>query len=411
MNALPNPKGFSVKNLLCTLLCSLGFLVVSGADWPQFRGSGNTNSTSASLPTSFDDSDGIAWKTPLPGRGLSGPIVVGDRVFVTACSGVHQDRLHVLCFDVSSGKPAWQRQFWATGRTMTHPKTNTAAPTPTSDGEFIYALFSTNDIVCLDLDGNLMWLRGLADEYPNASNSLGLASSPTVVEDTLVLQLETDSESVALGLDRNKGQTLWELPRPKQASWTTPTVVQRPNGVRLIAIQSATGMTAHDPQSGQLVWQYGKSCSTQPSTVSNGEVSFVPSGGLVALRDNGTSPEPEVLWSSSRLGPSTPSPLLIGDRIYIINRSVLKCGGTADGELIWQMRLDGKNFTSSPVAAGNFIYVFNESGKATIVEDTGDEGRVVGGGELNETILCSPAIADDALFVRSDQHLFKISAQ
>ncbi|MCA9131012.1 MAG: PQQ-binding-like beta-propeller repeat protein [Planctomycetales bacterium] len=400
-----------MKNLTTAALVCVLLTICSGADWRQFRGPDYANSTTGKLPAEFDSTAGIAWTAELPGRGLSGPIVVGDRIFVTSCTGINQDRLHVLCFDTATGTQLWHRQFWATGLTMTHPKTNTAAPTPASDGERIYALFSTNDVFCLDLDGNLIWLRGLAEQYPNASNSLGLASSPTLVDNTLVVQLETDSESVAVGLDSQRGHTRWQQPRPKQASWTTPTVVQRPNGNQLIALQSATGMTALDPASGQIVWEYAQRCASQPSTASNGSVTFVPSDGLVALRDNGTSPEPEVLWKNNKLAPSTPSPLLRGDRLYVVNKSVLKCGNAIDGELLWQMRLDGTNFTSSPVAAGNYIYVFEESGKATVVEDGGSEGRIVGGGNLNETILCTPAIANNALFVRSDQHLFKISAQ
>src|SRR6185436_7297544 len=119
----------------------------------------------------------LAWKTDLPGRGLSSPIIIGDKIFVTSCSGPKQQRLHVLCFNASNGAKLWERQFWATGRTMCQPKMSVAAPTPASDGERIVAIFSSNDIVCLDLDGNLLWLRGLGRDYPNASNSVGMSSS------------------------------------------------------------------------------------------------------------------------------------------------------------------------------------------------------------------------------------------
>ena len=97
---------------------------------------------------------------------------------MTSCSGARQERLHIICFNASDGKRRWERQFWATGRTTCHEKISVAAPTPVSDGSHVFALFSSNDLVCLDLEGRLLWLRGLMRDYPNASNNLGLSSSP-----------------------------------------------------------------------------------------------------------------------------------------------------------------------------------------------------------------------------------------
>ena len=399
-------------------LLSLSFLFASSLlrpcawadDWTQFRGPGGSGAAvSEHCPLQWTNSENLAWQVDLPGRGLSGPIVVAGRVLLTACSGVRQDRLHVLCFDQQSGKQLWERQFWATGRTQTHQKTNTAAPTPVSDGKAVYALFSTNDLFALDLDGNLLWLRGLTEEYPNASNSLGMASSPVVAAGSLVVMLETDSQAVALGLDCQTGATRWELDRPRNANWTSPTLLRGADGQAIVALQSSKGMSAHDPQTGTQLWNFERGCGTTPSSVSSGEVAYVPSNGLVALRGNGLSATPDVLWESSRLQPSTPSPLLVGDRLYVVNRSILKCAAAATGDVLWQLRIEG-DFTSSPVAAGKYIYVFSEAGVGQVIEDEGDSGRIVGGGDLKETFLCTPAVADDAIFIRSDQHLFKIAA-
>lgn len=395
--------------------CGIVFLLVwmvalsaRAADWGQFRGPNSSGAAADHCPLSWSADQNLAWSAPLPGRGLSSPIVVNGRVLVTACSGVRQDRLHVLCFDQDSGQQLWERQFWATGRTQTHPKTSTAAPTPASDGQFVFALFSTNDLFCLDLDGNLQWLRGLAREYPNASNSLGMASSPVVADRTVVIMLETDSQSVALGIDGQLGETLWELERPNSANWTSPTVWQRDDGQTIVGLQSSKGLSAVDPRTGTQLWNYDRSCASTPSSAAGAGILFVPSNGLVALRDNGLSGTPDVLWESNRLQPSTPSPLLANGRLYVINRSILKCGDPATGEVLWQLRLDG-DFTSSPVAAADAIYVFNEAGAGQVIRDGGDEGKVVGSGNLQETILCTPAVSGNAVYVRSDQHLFKIA--
>jgi outer membrane protein assembly factor BamB len=162
----------------------------NAADWAQFRGPAGTSvAADAKLPTSFNvaDNQNVAWRADLPGRGPSSPIVIADRVVVTCSDGPLQEKLIVACFDAKSGKSLWRRQFWATGRTYSHPDSANAAPTPASDGKRIYAFYSSNDMVCLDLDGNLQWFRGLAFDYPKAGNDVGMASSPVVVDDTVVV--------------------------------------------------------------------------------------------------------------------------------------------------------------------------------------------------------------------------------
>ena len=138
-----------MKNLLAFTL--LGATLVAGtsstqAEWHRFRGpNGNGYITgNTELPTVLSK-ETLAWKAPLPGRGLGSAIVVADKVIVSAASGPHQDKLQILCFSNTDGSELWRRSFWATGRTMCHKKTCVAAPTPTSDGKNIYALWSSND--------------------------------------------------------------------------------------------------------------------------------------------------------------------------------------------------------------------------------------------------------------------------
>ena len=132
----------------------LAVVSTAQADWLNFRGpnASGYDSSVKNLPTKLSEKT-LAWKVSLPGRGLGCPIIVGDRVFISAASGPEQKQLHVLCFSAKDGKPIWERKFWVTGRTMSHPKTCVAAPSPASDGERIFALYSSNDLICLDLDG------------------------------------------------------------------------------------------------------------------------------------------------------------------------------------------------------------------------------------------------------------------
>ncbi len=387
------------------LLSSLQFVT---ADWPQFRGPlGNGVATGASVPTNFN-ARSILWAADLPGRGLSSPIIIGDRVFVTCSSGPKQERLHVICFSATDGRQLWERQFWATGRTMCHDKTCVAAPTPASDGERIFAIFSSNDLVCLDLDGNLLWLRGLTLDYPNASNSLGMSSSLTVADGVLIAMLENDSESFTAGLDAKTGVNRWKLDRPKMANWTSPTLIKSAGGPMQVLLQSGKGVTAVEPATGKIVWSYTDGASTIPSgTVSDG-VLYLPSQGLTALQPSPDGNSPKQLWRSGQLRPATSSPMVLNGRVFTLNDAgVLSCGDLADGKRLWQLRLKGP-FSATPVAAGTFLYCVNEKGVLQVVDTAAAEGAVTSEMDLGKTVLGTPAIAHGAVYVRSDGKLWKL---
>ena len=396
---------------LAALLCLSSPLL---ADWRQFRGNdANGVAEGPAAPITFSDTENIAWKVDLPGRGLSSPIVVGDKVFLTACSGPRQDRLHVICFSAQDGSELWHRQFWATGRTSSHPKTCVAAPTPCSDGKRVFAVYSSNDAVCLDLEGNLQWCRALALDSPNASNSLGMASSPVVVDDTLCVMVECDAESFTTGLDVENGTSRWKMDRPRRANWTSPGIMRGKDGTKdHVLVQSSAGVVAIEPKSGKIAWDYKDGASTTPSLVVSQQVAYVPSHGVTALRPSPTGSDvPEMVWRAEGVNPGTGSPLVFKDALYVIAKGgVLNRVDPKDGTKVWQTRLKG-DFSGSAVAAGDHLYCFSEDGTGQVIALQDDAGEVTHTHPFGETILCTPAISDGALYVRSDQHLWKIAAK
>lgn len=401
-----------IRRIVALTAALLSSTCLTGADWLQFRGNDVSGvSLLSEIPLTWSDSENIAWKVPLPGRGLSGAIVIGDRVVLTASSGFRQDRLHVLSFDRATGNKVWERQFWATGRTMTHRKMCVATPTPASDGQRIFAFYSSNDVVCLDLDGNLLWLRGLTHDFPNASNSLGMASSPIVIGQTLIVQVENDAQSFATGLNTATGKARWKKVRPKRANWSSPTVWQDGDSEPVALLQSSAGIEAIDPHTGKTHWEFGNGASTIPSSVVTSDSLLVPSNGLTALRlgDADAESSPEVLWNDNRLGPGTASPIAVDGKVFVVNRAgVLQAADVTTGSILWRLRLKGP-FSATPVAAGKHLIFFNEKGEAQVVDISGPEGEIVGESTVGETILGTPAIAGNELFVRSDEHLWKIA--
>lgn len=405
LNPNPNPHPFMKTSLALAALLTAGAL--HGADWPQFRGPrGDGIAPDAKLPAKLDPQS-VAWSADLPGRGVSSPIIVGERVFVTATSGPKHDRLRVLCFNLADGSKRWERQFWATGRTMTHEKISGATPTPASDGQRLYALFSSNDCVALDLDGNLIWFRGLGRDYPNANNSLGMASSLALADGTLIAQVESESESFTAGLDPLTGLNRWKVERPRKSNWTSPVVTQGPGGKTLVLLQSYAGLAAVEPATGKVVWNYDDKASSVPSTTASNGRLFVPSQGLTVLEPVSDGP-PKQLWRSAQLRPGTPSPIVLADQVITLNDGgILTCGDAKDGKRLWQLRLKGP-FSATPVVAGNLLYCVNEKGLVQVVDPSKPEGEVVSELDLGQTVIGTPSIAANSLFIRSDGKLWRI---
>lgn len=383
---------------LCLMALSSSFSPAFAADWPQFRG---PNASAVSSEAAPGPKVEVAWSVDLPGRGLSSPIVIGDKVFLTCASGPDQSNLHVFCFSTQDGKKVWERVMKTTGRTMTHNKTSVAAATMCSDGERVFALYSSNDLFAFDLAGDLLWLRGLTYDYANASNSLGMSSSPVVVGDTLIVQSENDSESLAVGIDVTTGKNRWKKERPKAANWTSAVIFQD-----VVALQSSKGLTGINPRTGETVWDYTDGASTIPSSAVTQTAIYVPSSGITALvPEKGAASQ---LWRASGLKPGTGSPLVLGDSLYVLNSTgVLLKASIANGDEAWKLRLKGP-ISGSPVAAGKYIYIASERGDFQVVDTTAPEGEIVQTVALKDTILSTPAISGGAVYIRSDKKLWKL---
>jgi outer membrane protein assembly factor BamB len=384
-------------------------LVVAGpaaADWPQFRGPGGRSvSAEKNLPTTWGADDNLRWKVALPGRGLSAPVVAQGRVYLTACSGPDEDRLHVLCFELATGKKLWERQFWATGTTLCHPKTNMAAPTPVTDGERVYALFATHDLVALDKNGGLLWFRSLTGDYPTVGNNVGMASSPVLHGDTLLVAMENAGESFGLGLDKHTGRNRWKTERPRGINWVTPVVIERGAAAEVV-FQSGAEVSGYDVATGKKLWTFaGKGLSTIPSPTFADGLLYVPGQRFQVVRPE-AGKEPAAAWESKKLPTGYASPVVHGGRVYTLSYGgVLNCADAVSGKPLWDQRLEGK-FAATPLLADGKLYAVNEEGATAVVDVTGEKAKLVRVNTVSETVLASPVAADGAIFLRSDQHLY-----
>ena len=395
-------------------LCAAGMIAILvnslAADWTHFRGSDSTGVGSGdAVPLPFGPKQHLAWQADLPGRGLSSPVLVGNRVFLTASSGQKQNRLHVLAYDATSGQKLWQRTVWATGPTDSHPKTCMAAPTPASDGKYLVALFATNDLICLDLDGNLQWIRSLHDENPGATDGRGLASSPLIIGSTVIVLCENQNTSFAAGIDLVTGQDRWRRDRPHEVNWTSPIAIPgKTPDHRLALLQGSNRLSACDPLTGKEVWAIDRKWHPIASSVIAGSLLLVPGEEkLCAYELQPDAAPPKLRWEQARLNPSTASPVVFDGKIYALRGSILTVGELKTGNVLSQLRLKG-SFSSSLVAAGGLLFCVNEEGIVHVVRPSEKDPVLVHRCSFEETILCTPAATDGALYLRSDKHLWKI---
>jgi outer membrane protein assembly factor BamB len=388
-------------------VCVIALAAVGAAlpgEWPGFRGPGGSAvSAEKGLPVKWGKDEGLRYKVALPGRGLSNPVVAGGRVYVTACSGYRQGRLHVLCFDEGTGKKLWERQFTATGNTASHSVTNMAAPTPVTDGEAVYALFATGDLAAVGRDGELLWYRALTRDYDQITNQLGLAASPTLAGDVLLLPLENAGDSFAAGLNKKTGKNLWRVKRKRDINWVSPIVF--PLGGKPAALfQTGSEVTAYDPATGNELWSFAEEgLSTIKSPAAGGGMVFVGGENVIALRPADKGPPKEV-WRAGDLSQGYASPLYHDGRVYLLTPVTAVCLRATDGEELWRQRVDGP-FDASPVVADGKLYATNNRGRTSVLA-LGDRPKVLARNDLDDAFQATPAVANGCLYFRSDKWLY-----
>ncbi len=383
--------------------------------WTRFRGpEGSGHAPFDEPPAGWDATTGagIAWQTALPLPGANSPVIWHDRLFVT---GADESRRAVYCLDAHSGALLWATpvgpDYQAEPRL--HAMTGHAPATGTTDGERVYEVFPTGHVVALDFGGALVWER----RFDMSEDIYGHATSLVLHGDRLYVQIDLGKPDIGrsqmLALDPATGETIWEIPRPVQGSWTTPIVITAmgPEGWREELITSAKPwVIAYDPLTGDEYWRVR--CiegDSAPSPIhANGHI-FVANiyAELTAIRPGGSGDvtETHVSWSEPGRLPDITSPLSNGKLVWTLaTNGLLSCYDAADGALIWTEAL-GARFRTSPSLIGDSVLLISESGEA-ITFAAEREYRQVGAGSFGEPVYSCPAFAHGLMYVRGEGHVF-----
>ena len=395
---------------LCFLILA-STLYLTAADWSQFRGpGGNPAAADADIPAVFSADENVEWIVPVQGRSASSPIIVGDQVILTSDEGAKQDRLLLQSYSSDTGKLLWTRHFWATGRPYTHPASSNAAPSPVSDGKNIVAFYSSNDLVCTDMDGNLNWFRGLAYDYPKTGNDIGMAASPIIAGNVVIAQLENQGDSYAVGIDLLTGEELWHIERDPRANWSSPVVRKRASGEYTVILSSpGTGIQAIDSSTGNELWSFKGGVGSNTSPLIVDDVLYISANGTTALQLNPEGTTPKVLWEANRLGQNAASPVVHDDKIYVLSGPIIKCADATNGDLLWQVRLNGR-FWASPILTKGRMFLINQDGQVHVIT-LGEKGELTGEFSIDQVVMGTPAVKGNAMYIRTHGSLWKVTSK
>ena len=415
------------RNLLFLLACAAPVPeLANAADWTEFRGpTGQGLSDAVDLPKTWSEDQNIAWKVDLPGNGWSSPVVADGRIYLTTAipigdASAPRHSLRVLCLAAADGKTIWNAEVFqhsADEQVEVHKKNSHASPTPILQGDRLYVHFGPHGTACLKTDGTVIWKNSELVYAPQHGNG----GSPAIAGDVLIICCDGKDYRFVAGLDKNSGNQIWKTERPlnpsRGFSFCTPTIVSE--GGRMQAIcPGSGGVWSYDTQTGQQLWQvaYGEGYSVVPRPVVGHGLVYVCSGfgdqQLFAIDPTGSGDvtDSHVRWKIKKGVPKSPSVLLVGDELYMVDDGgIASCLDAVSGELHWQERLGGK-FSASPSLADGVIYFQDETGTTTVVQPGTEYQEIaknkLGNGETRT--FASFAFVDNAILLRSETSLYRI---
>lgn len=429
---------------------SLIFIIVIGlaaqaADWPHWRGPYFNGSTDEKdLPTDWSQTKGIAWSVELPGSSAATPIICKDRVFLSGVDSA-KEMLLAMCFDRTNGNLLWQHEI---AKGISYDRRSTfAASSPVTDGKIVVFFYANGDLVCFDMNGNRLWARNLHDDYGEFAFNWTFASSPTLFNDKLYVQvLQRDvpvrgrgltdrmNDSYILAVDPSTGKTLWRQIRPSKAvaeareAYSTP-IPYSLGGKEQLLVVGGDVLTGHDLQTGKELWRWGTWNPRRighwrhvPSPVAGEGIILVcapKNDPIYAIQPKGTGvlDDSAIAWVSRdvrEVSSDVPTPAFYDGDFFVLSdlRKYLSRVEPATGKVKWTVKTPGNaKYEASPLAADGKIYIINHAGDASILDTAnGNVLKVIPMDKVSgqQVVRASISAAYGHLFIRTTHRLYCI---
>lgn len=393
--------------------------------WPEFRGpTAQGHSQAKGLPTEWSPQKNIVWRTGLPGRAWSSPVVANGRIILTNAAPLADGdetkgvSLRVITVDAATGKPGWDVEIFRVtdeAALKMHKKNSQASPSAVFESGRIYAHFGHHGTACVDETGRVLWTNR---EHVLRSRH-GVGGSPVIAGGLLIFDNDSDETPGVVALDKATGRTHWRVERPEteaksKFSFCTPLVIDV-NGQKQVISPGSGVVQALDPRDGSEIWHvlYGSGYSVVPRPVCAHGMVFLssgydqPVGYAIKVGGRGDVTESHVAWTASKHVPRNPSMLAVGDELYMLDDGgFLSCMDARSGALHYQERLLGPSSASLLDADGR-IYAIDEQGKTAVVVP-GKTLQVLATNELGEKTLASMAVCDNDLLIRTEVALYRV---
>ena len=397
-------------------------LIRAATPWPEFRGpTGDGVSQEKGLPVEWSESQGIVWKTAIPGKAWSSPVIWDKLVWLTNATEDGR-RLSAVAVDVAAGRIVHDiTVFEIPEPQFCHEFNSYASSTPVIEGSRLYVHYGSAGTACLDTEtGKHLWSR---QDLP-CDHFRGPGSSPIIHGDLLIVAFDGFDLQYVVALDKRTGATVWRKDRgidygtddgDAKKAYCTATVIKAA-GREQVILPSAGATIAYDPPTGDEIWRVnhgGMNASARPLFAHGLVFIDTAAGGMkfLAVRPDGSGDVTgsRIVWKSAQGTGSRSSQLVLGDRLFLVGDA-----GTAtvldalSGKPVWQKRLGGK-FSASPILAGDRVYASNQDGE-TFVISAREPYDVLATNRLDDGCMASPAVFDGALYLRTKTHLYKISS-
>ncbi len=373
-------------------------------NWPNLRGPfGQGIAYHATPAIEFDAATGknLRWKAPIPRPGASSPVVWEGRVFLT---GADDDAREIYCFDAANGEMLWRQ---TASQPANLPKVSEeyghAASTGATDGKHFFAIFSTGELIAVDMNGAIAWTRSLG--VPK--NSYGYASS-LIAYKHLFVQMDDSRSAVLYALDTATGKMVWQKQRKLRESWASPILVVSGDREMVVLAENPTA-TAYDVNTGEVI------VSTK---CLGGEVAPSPAyakGTLIVANEQAelsaiSLATGTVAWSGEDDLPDVASPLATEDFVFTADSSgVVNCYAIGTGRKLWTHEFD-QSFYPSPIAADGRIYAMDNGGTLHVFRASGAFVSLAES-ELGEEAMATPAVVGDAMFLRGKENLYCVGGR
>jgi len=389
------------------LLSSQGFcqkvndrISVSTADWPWWRGPqrNGISNPDQDPPTEWSETQNVAWKSPIPGRGHSSPTVVGRRIYL-ATADEQQDTQSVLCYDRKTGKPLWQKEVHRGGLMRKNEKSSAASGTVACDGENLFINFANSGAVyvtALSLDGKQRWQRKICDYKIHQ----GYGASPAVYQSLVIASADSHAGGVIAALDRKSGEIKWKRDRPKVPNYTSP-IILHVDGRDQLLMTGCDHFSSFDPLSGKTLWEIdGATTECVTSTVTDGTRVFCsggyPKNHMAAVLADGSG---KIVWETTNRV-YVPSLLAIEGHLFgVLDAGVAACWKSETGQELWKKRLNGV-FSASPILVRDTIYATNENGETFVYRANSKKYEEIAVNKLGDQTLTTAAICDSRIYLR-----------